>query len=152
MNPKPYGLDGDPHRRLSPYSTAGAARQAPGYQEPPGVLPVAPEKVYVSDPQAFGEMSLFPFTVGTSSIRILVSSATARTFLSIQNQSANAVYVNFGSNAAVGTGFLLSPGVPASNIAGGDIWFDTWLPQGDVYAIASGAGSVVMVGYCNKAF
>ena len=144
----------DPRARASVYAVPGATHTTRELSLSAGVqaqqLPLAQEKVIVIEPQRAGDMSLFNAAIGTTSIQILTIPATTRTFLCIQNVSAAAIWVNFGSAAEVGTGLILSAGVPASNIAGGSIFFDAWVPQGDVYAIATAAASQIVVSYSNK--
>lgn len=113
-------------------------------------LPFADEKVLITDLQKYGDLSLFNFNAGVTSLRALTRPAVMRTFVCVQNISTSAVYVNFGGDASVGSGFLLGAAASAGT-QGGAIFFDAWVPQGELYVIAASANSQIIVGFCDKA-
>jgi hypothetical protein len=111
-----------------------------------------PEGFLVSEPQRYPDAALIPFNVGLVSQLVLTRTDTARVLLVIQNISAAPVWVNFGSNAGINNGLLLDAGVPATPAAGGAIFFDAAVPQGEVFAISNAANSTIIVLYANKRF
>jgi len=82
------------------------------------------------------------FSVDTTSIRILPANFK-RTYLLIQNKSADVIYVNFGQNATVLGGVLISAG-GAYELIGGAVG-GSHVPADDIYIIGGSVGLLGVV-------
>jgi len=87
------------------------------------------------------------FTVGTTSTPIIQRPPSWRNYLHLRNASAAGIdmYVDFGAAASIdGTGI---GGSGVKLLVDEQILWDASVPQDDVYAIASGAGGILIVTY-----
>ena len=88
-------------------------------------------------------LSLFPFTVGTTALRI-VPANELRTYLIIQNKSAGTIFVNFGQNPTQFASIQIEAG--GNYIFEGGAFGGEFIPVDDVYVLGSAAGLDGVVG------
>lgn len=76
-------------------------------------------------------------TVGTTSVAV-VAANQSRTYLFIQNDGSNDVYLTLGTASVVGKGIRLGAGI-AYEMQTGNLY------DGDIYGISAAAGNNIMV-------
>lgn len=145
-------LFGHQRTRASIYATPQSTRTQRSQPEI-DAADLSNQKAFISEPQRFNDTAMFAFPVTNVSTLVLTRTASARTLLVIQNQSDDPIWVNFGSAAVIGLGIMLSPGDIATGVAGGAVFYDSSIPQGEVHMISNVAGpSQVIVQYANQDF
>ena len=99
-------------------------------------LRLLPQASY--DSSKYGDViQLLQVLVAATSALVLPRNTNKRTYLVIQNPSAAPLYMAFGQQA--NTGSLPIP-------AGGNAWFDTFVPQNDIYLFST-PGALIPIYY-----
>ena len=135
------------HRRPMPYSQVGPARGLDGTNGQDGME-------YPPNATAYFDLARFnlvngskTFTVGTTSTPIIQRPPSWRNYLHFRNASTAGVdmYIEFGAPALIDGAGIGGSGVKL--LVDEQILWDASVPQDDVYAIASGAGGILIVSY-----
>ena len=98
---------------------------------------------YVTDFVNRYSLTLFPFTIGLTALRILPAN-NLRTYLIIQNKSAGNIFVNFGQNPTLFASVRIDAG--GNYIFEGGANGGGFSPHNDVYILGGAAGLDGVVG------
>lgn len=93
--------------------------------------------------QKYGEVINLNFTVGTTDLVFLLRPSTTRIHLIIQNTHAiNNLFFAFDRSSAGGVGSLLPPGA--------SVFYDIFVPQGDVHMSGNLAATTGVIAFSNQ--
>lgn len=135
------------HRRPTPYSQVGPARGLDGTGGQDG-MEYPPSSVSFFDLARYNLVNgSKSFAVATTSTPIIQRPPSWRNYLHFRNASAASVdiYIEFGAAASIDGSGIGGSGVKL--LVDEQILWDASVPQDDVYAIASGAGGILIVSY-----
>lgn len=96
-----------------------------------------PAKGHIADWVNRYTLSLFPFSAGLTSVRVLPANPM-RTYLIIQNTSASNMFVNFGQNATLIAGLRIIPGGNYEQLGGAPA--GSFITPDDIYILGAAAG------------
>ena len=96
-----------------------------------------PAKGHIADWVNRYTLSLFPFTAGITSVRILPANPM-RTYLIVQNTSASNMFINFGQNATLIAGLRIVPGGNYEQLGGAPA--GSFITPDDIYILGAAAG------------
>lgn len=122
-------------RRFSP-GLAGLPADLESERSIKGKRILNPGAMVVTDWLNRNTLSLFPFSIGTTALRILPANPL-RTYLIVQNKSAANIFINFGQNPTAFSSIIIFPSGNYELIGGAT--GGAFSPQDDVYILGAAA-------------
>jgi hypothetical protein len=111
--------------------------------QPAPVITRKSPDVIALERQKYGDLTNINFSAGVADAVFLLRPVTTRIHLLIQNTHATQVLsVAFDRNSAGGVGFVLT--------AGASVFYDIYVPQGDVHISANLAATTGVIAFSNQ--
>jgi hypothetical protein len=142
-DPFPRFARGQGNQVLAPADLRGPLPGRLSVQPPPEDEPRVSEIFQVVDPSRSGDAIQLNLTANIASRLVLPRQAGKRLLLAIVNTDlANKIYVKFGSAASSTSGRPINPG--------GDVFYDSFVPQDEVHIAAAANGTNFYIEFAYK--